>query len=126
MKKIIHPANAPAPLAPYNPGILVNNTLYASGQIAIDPTTGTLVLDNIEAETHQVMANILAILQAANMTFDNVVKCTIFLSDMGNYGRVNTIYGEYFQRTIAPARECVQVACLPRNVNIEISVIAVQ
>lgn len=125
MKKIIFTENAPAPIGPYNQAVLKGNTLYTSGQIAIHPSTGVLVLDSIEAETQQVMQNMKAVLEAAGMTFENVVKTTIFIMDMADFGKINTIYGTYFNEKTAPARETVQVACLPKNVNIEISMIAV-
>ncbi|MFD1602307.1 RidA family protein [Flavobacterium artemisiae] len=126
MKKIIFTEKAPAPIGPYNQAVLSGNTLYASGQIAINPASGELVTDNINDETKQVMENIAAILEAANMTFENVVKATIFIMDMNNFGAINAIYGSYFNEKTAPARETVQVACLPKNVNVEISIIAVQ
>ena len=126
MKKIIFTEKAPAPIGPYNQAVLSGNTLYASGQIAINPASGELVTDNINEETKQVMENIAAILEAANMTFENVVKATIFIMDMGNFAAINTVYGSYFNEKTAPARETVQVACLPKNVNVEISIIAVQ
>ncbi|WP_337966520.1 RidA family protein [uncultured Flavobacterium sp.] len=126
MKKIIFTEKAPAPIGPYNQAVLSGNTLYASGQIAINPASGELVTDNINDETKQVMGNIAAILEAANMTFENVVKATIFIMDMNNFAAINTIYGSYFNEKTAPARETVQVACLPKNVNVEISIIAVQ
>lgn len=124
MKKIIETANAPAPVGPYSQAIIHNGTLYASGQIAINPATGTLVTDNIEVETHQVMANIKAILDEAGLSFDDVIKCSIFVSDMENYSKINTVYATYFDEATAPARELVEVANLPKYVNIEISVIA--
>ncbi|RYJ41093.1 Endoribonuclease L-PSP [Flavobacterium anhuiense] len=126
MKKIIFTEKAPAPIGPYNQAVLSGNTLYASGQIAINPESGELITDNINDETTQVMKNIAAILEAANMTFENVVKSTIFIMDMNNFGAINTVYGSYFNEKTAPARETVQVACLPKNVNVEISIIAVQ
>ncbi|KRD12526.1 reactive intermediate/imine deaminase [Flavobacterium sp. Root901] len=126
MKKIIFTEKAPAPIGPYNQAVLSGNTLYASGQIAINPASGELVTDTINNETTQVMENIAAILEAANMTFENVVKATIFIMDMNNFGAINTVYGSYFNEKTAPARETVQVACLPKNVNVEISIIAVQ
>lgn len=126
MKKIIFTEKAPAPIGPYNQAVLSGNTLYASGQIAINPESGELITDNINNETHQVMQNIAAILEAAGMTFENVVKSTIFIMDMNNFGAINTVYGSYFNEKTAPARETVQVACLPKNVNVEISIIAVQ
>ena len=124
MKKIIITDSAPAPVGPYNQAIIHNNTLYASGQIAIDPATGNLVTENIEAETHQVMKNIKAILTEAGIGFEEVIKCSVFVSDMNNYGRINAVYAEYFNEDTAPARELVEVANLPKFVNIEISVIA--
>lgn len=126
MKKIIFTEKAPAPIGPYSQAVLSGNTLYASGQIAINPESGEIITDNINDETHQVMKNIAAILEAADMTFDNVVKATIFIMDMNNFGAINTVYGSYFSEETAPARETVQVACLPKNVNVEISIIAVQ
>ncbi len=125
-KKIIFTDKAPAPIGPYNQAVLINGTLYTSGQIASNPTTGELILDSIEVETEQVMQNLKALLEAADMTFDNVVKATIFIMNMGDFARINAVYGKYFKEEIAPARETVQVATLPKNVNIEISVIAVK
>jgi 2-iminobutanoate/2-iminopropanoate deaminase len=124
-KKIIFTEKAPAPIGPYNQAVLIGNTLYTSGQIALDPETMELVLDDIETETKQVMENMKAVLEAAGMTFDNVVKSTIFIMNMGDFARINTVYGSYFEEKTAPARETVQVACLPKNVNVEISMIAV-
>ncbi|MFC5683798.1 RidA family protein [Flavobacterium sp. MAHUQ-51] len=124
MKKIIFTEKAPAPIGPYNQAVLVGNMLYTSGQIAINPEDGTIVTSSIEAETKQVMENVKAILEAAGMTFENVVKSTIFIMNMNDFATINTIYGSYFNEKTAPARETVQVACLPKNVNIEISVIA--
>jgi 2-iminobutanoate/2-iminopropanoate deaminase len=126
MKKIIFTDKAPAPIGPYNQATLSGNTLYTSGQIAINPATGELVLDSIEVETKQVMENMKAVLEAAGMTFENVVKSTIFISNMNDFGNINAVYGSYFNEKTAPARETVQVACLPKNVNVEISMIAVQ
>lgn len=125
MKKIIFTEKAPAPIGPYNQAVLVGNTLYASGQIAINPATGELVTATIEAETEQVMQNMKAVLEAAGMTFENVVKSTIFIMDMNDFGNINTVYGSYFNEKTAPARETVQVAGLPKNVNVEISMIAI-
>ncbi|MEY4085350.1 MAG: hypothetical protein RL074_1137 [Bacteroidota bacterium] len=125
MKKIIFTEKAPAPIGPYNQAVVSGNTLYTSGQIAINPATGELVLDTIEIETKQVMENMKAVLEAAGMTFENVVKSTIFISNMNDFGTINSIYGAYFNEKTAPARETVQVACLPKNVNVEISMIAV-
>jgi 2-iminobutanoate/2-iminopropanoate deaminase len=126
MKKIIFTEKAPAPIGPYNQAVLVGNTLYTSGQIALDPTTMELVLDDIETETKQVMENMKAVLEAADMTFEHVVKTTIFIMNMGDFARINTVYGSYFDEATAPARETVQVACLPKNVNVEISMIAIR
>ena len=125
MKKIIYTDKAPAPIGPYNQAILTGNTLYTSGQIAINPLSGELVLDSIEAETIQVMENIKALLTHTNMTFENVVKTTIFIMNMSDFGKINTVYGKYFNIETAPARETIQVSGLPKGVNIEISVIAV-
>jgi 2-iminobutanoate/2-iminopropanoate deaminase len=125
MKKIIFTESAPAPIGPYNQAVLKGNTLYTSGQIAINPSTGELVTDTIEVETEQVMQNMKAVLHEAGMTFENVVKTTIFIMDMNDFGKINTIYGSYFNEKTAPARETVQVACLPKNVNVEISMIAI-
>lgn len=126
MKKIINTPNAPAPIGPYNQAILTGNTLYTSGQIAFDPKTNELVLDTIIAETKQVMENLKAVLTAADMTFENVIKASIFISDMNNFGQINEVYGTYFDAETAPARETVEVANLPKFVNVEISMIAVK
>ena len=126
MKAIINTPNAPAPIGPYNQAVLSGNTLYISGQIAFNVSTGELVLDNIKTETKQVMENLKAILNEAKMTFDNVVKTSIFISDMNNFGQINEVYGQYFSTESAPARETVQVARLPKDVNVEISMIAVK
>ena len=126
MKKIIFTDKAPAPIGPYNQAVLINDILYTSGQVALNPATMELVLENIEVETRQVMENIKAVLEEADMTFDNVVKTTIFIMNMGDFARINSVYGSYFDEATAPARETVQVACLPRNVNIEISMIAMK
>jgi 2-iminobutanoate/2-iminopropanoate deaminase len=125
MKKIIFTEDAPAPIGPYNQAILKGNTLYTSGQIAINPSTGELMISTIEIETRQVMQNMKSVLEAAGMTFENVVKTTIFIMNMDDFGVINTVYGSYFNEKTAPARETVQVACLPKNVNIEISMIAI-
>ena len=125
MKKIIFTENAPAPIGPYNQAVLTGNTLYTSGQIAINPATGELVTVTIEAETEQVMQNMRAVLEAAGMTFENVIKSTIFITDMNDFGKINTAYGSYFNEKTALARETVQVAGLPKNVNVEISMIAI-
>lgn len=126
MKKIIYTENAPAPIGPYNQAVLIGNTLYTSGQIALNPQTMELVLDDIETETKQVMENMKAVLAAAEMTFENVVKTSIFIMNMEDFSRINAVYGTYFNEATAPARETVQVACLPKNVSIEISMIAIK
>jgi 2-iminobutanoate/2-iminopropanoate deaminase len=126
MKKIIFTENAPAPIGPYNQAVLVGNTLYTSGQIALHPASGELVLKDIETETQQVMENMKAVLAAAEMDFSHVVKTTIFIMNMGDFARINAVYGRYFDEKMAPARETVQVACLPKNVNVEISMIAIK
>ena len=126
MKKIITTNKAPEPIGPYNQAVLAGNTLYTSGQIAFNPETGALVLDNIQAETRQVMENLKQVLLAADMTFENVIKTSIFISDMHNFSEINTVYGEYFNNETAPARETVEVANLPKFVNVEISAIAVK
>ena len=126
MKTIINSKNAPAPIGPYNQAILAGDTLYVSGQIALDPVTGTIVQDDIETETHQVLKNMGAILAESGMTFENVVKCSVFVMDMDMFSRINAVYGQYFKEDTAPARELVQVATLPKYVNIEISCIAVK
>ncbi|WP_179344851.1 RidA family protein [Winogradskyella ursingii] len=126
MKKIINTSKAPAPIGPYNQAVLIGNTLYTSGQIALNPVTMELVMDSIEVETHQVMKNLKAVLEEAGMTFENVFKTSIFISDMNNFSKINEVYGEYFDEKTAPARETVEVANLPKYVNVEISMIAVK
>lgn len=126
MKKAIESKQAPAPIGPYSQAVLAGNTLYVSGQIAIDPQTGELRTSSLEEEATQVMENLKAILAAADMDFSHVVKCTIFLSSMQDFQRINQIYGSYFEGMIPPARETVEVSCLPKNVNVEISCIAVK
>ena len=123
MSKIVQTKNAPAPIGPYSQAVWAGNMLFASGQIAINPETGKLVMDSLEEETHQVMKNIQALLEAAGLTFAHVVKTSIFLSDMNNFSTINGIYGSYFEGDF-PARETVEVAGLPKNVNVEISVTA--
>ena len=125
MKKVIKTTEAPSPIGPYNQAILVDKTLYASGQIALNPKTMELVNEDIQAETTQVMKNLSEVLKAAGMDFTNVVKATIYLADMGDFTLVNEVYGGYFNGDDAPARETVQVAQLPKNVRVEISVIAI-
>ncbi|MBL7816394.1 MAG: RidA family protein [Saprospiraceae bacterium] len=124
MKKIINTPNAPAPIGPYSQAVQTGNMLFVSGQIPIDPATGELVMESLEAETTQVMKNLQAVLTEAGTNFDNVVMTTIFLSDMGYFGTINGIYGSYFTANF-PARATVAVKTLPKNVNVEISVIAV-
>ncbi len=124
MKRVISTKNAPEAIGPYSQAILSNGTLYCSGQIAINPKTGNLVIDNITNETTQVMQNIAEVLKAANMNFKNVVKCSIFMKSMQDYAEINKTYAKYFDKK-PPAREAVEVSVLPKNVNVEISVIAV-
>ena len=125
MKKIIITDNAPKPIGPYNQAVIAGNYLFISGQIALNPQNGELVTDEISKETTQVMENLNAILSEASLTFENVVKTTIFLSDMNDFSSVNKIYGSYLNNSTAPARETVQVSKLPLGVNVEISMIAV-
>ncbi len=124
-KKVISTDKVPVAIGPYSQAILSGNTLYCSGQIAINPETGDLNTETITEETHQVMKNISEVLKAADMDFSNVVKCSIFLSDMNQYSEINQVYASYFSEN-PPAREAVQVSVLPKNVNVEISVIAVK
>ena len=124
-KQVISTDKAPAAIGPYSQAILVGNTLYCSGQIAIHPETGDLYTETITEETHQVMKNISEVLKAADMDFSNVVKCSIFMSDMNQYSEINQVYASYFTEN-PPAREAVQVSVLPKNVNVEISVIAIK
>lgn len=123
MKKIINSDKAPAPIGPYSQAVKSGNTLYVSGQIPIDQSIGNLKEGSIEEETDQVMKNIGYILEEAGLTFENVLKCSIFVSDMGNFARINEIYGKYFTVN-PPARETVEVSGLPKGVNVEISCIA--
>jgi 2-iminobutanoate/2-iminopropanoate deaminase len=124
MKKIIQTENAPAPIGPYNQAVLFGNILFVSGQIAIDPATGNLITDNIEDEAHQVLKNVGAILEEAGLNYSDVLKASVFVKDMGLFGRINAIYTQYFGEENAPARELVEVSALPKYVNLEISVIA--
>ena len=126
MKQFIKTEHAPAPIGPYNQAVLVNDTLYVSGQIGLNPVSMKLVEGGVVAETEQVMLNLKAVLDAANMSFDNVIKSTIFVADMHDFGKVNEVYGRYFEESTAPARECVEASNLPKFVNVEISVIAVK
>jgi 2-iminobutanoate/2-iminopropanoate deaminase len=123
-KKIINSAKAPSPIGPYSQAVLAGNTLYVSGQIAIDATTGSLVTDDIVRETNQVMQNLKHILAEAGAGFSNIVKCTIFVKDLNNFSKINETYGSYFDHQ-PPARETVEVSRLPKDVNVEISCIAV-
>ncbi len=123
-KKIIATKNAPSAIGPYSQAVLANGTLYCSGQIAIDPNTGELVMQDITAETTQIMRNIEAVLTAADMSFNHVVKCSIFMSSMDHYQEVNEVFAKWFGEN-PPAREAVAVKTLPKEVNVEISVIAV-
>ncbi|WP_439880902.1 RidA family protein [Pontibacter sp. MBLB2868] len=120
---IINSSKAPAPIGPYSQATLANGTLYVSGQIALDADSGNLVNDSIENETHKVMQNLQAILSEAGMDFSNVLKCTIFVKDLNNFGKINETYGSYFTSN-PPARETVEVSRLPKDVNVEISCIA--
>ncbi|SIT89549.1 RidA family protein [Pontibacter indicus] len=120
---IINSAKAPAAIGPYSQATFHNGILYVSGQIPLDPQSGELVSGTIEEETHQVMKNLFAILQEAGMGFDNVLKCSIFVKDLGNFGKINEVYGSYFTAN-PPARETVEVSRLPKDVNVEISCIA--
>jgi 2-iminobutanoate/2-iminopropanoate deaminase len=129
-KKIIHTADAPAPIGPYNQAVLAGGTLYISGQICIDPQNGELRKKDVQEETHRVMQNLKAILQAAGMNFSHVIKTTIFITDMNRFAEINEVYGKYFESDLPagkaefPARETVQVSALPKFVNVEISMIA--
>lgn len=124
MKRIINTINAPSPVGPYNQSVWAGEFLFISGQIAIDPATKELVNENIQDETKQVMKNLKAILDEAQLDFSDVVKCSVFVSDMHQYAQINEVYTEYFDEETAPARELVEVANLPKFVNIEISAIA--
>jgi 2-iminobutanoate/2-iminopropanoate deaminase len=126
MKKIITTLNAPAPIGPYNQAVFVNDTLYLSGQIGLNPLTMELVEGGVKREAEQVMVNLKSVLDAAEMNFDQVVKSSIFLSDMAHFGQVNEVYGSYFNNETAPARETIAVKSLPKNVRVEISMIAIK
>jgi 2-iminobutanoate/2-iminopropanoate deaminase len=125
MKEIIFSKESPAPIGPYSQAVKAGNTLYLSGQIALDPATGELINENITEETHAVMKNLEAVLRAAGYGFGNVVKCSIFIKNMDQFATINEAYGQYF-KTNPPARETVEVSRLPKNVNVEISCIAVK
>lgn len=124
MKTIINTSKAPAPIGPYNQAVMKGNMLFTSGQIAIDPATGELKTDDIVSETTLVMENMKAVLSEAGMTFEHVLKTSIFISDMNNFAKINEVYASYFDEKTAPARETVEVANLPKFVNVEISMIA--
>ena len=124
MKKIIQTSHAPAPIGPYNQAVLAGNTLYISGQIPMDPETNKLISGSIQDETHQVMKNLKAVLNEAGLSFDHVIKASIFVKDMDQFAEINEAYGSYFNSDDAPARETVEVANLPKYVNVEISMIA--
>lgn len=124
MKKIIETTNAPAPIGPYSQAVKFNDTLYTSGQIGINPESGNLILENINLETQQVMNNLGAVLKEAGMNFEHVLKATIYIKNMDDFQEINKVYGSYFNEASAPARETVQVARLPRDVNVEISLLA--
>ncbi|HSP11220.1 MAG TPA: RidA family protein [Salegentibacter sp.] len=126
MKKIIKTKNAPAPIGPYNQAVMSGNMLFISGQIAINPATGELEISELKRETTLVMENLKAILTEAGLGFENVIKTSIFISDMNNFAQINEVYGKYFDAETAPARETVEVANLPKFVNVEISAIAVK
>ncbi len=126
MKKIINTKSAPAPIGPYNQAVLSENTLYISGQIPMDSITGEMISGDIKKETAQCMQNVKVILEEAGMSFENVVKSSIFLKDMHQFSEVNEVYGSFFETETAPARETVEVANLPKFVNVEISMIAVK
>jgi 2-iminobutanoate/2-iminopropanoate deaminase len=126
MKQLVNTPSAPLPIGPYNQAVALNGLIFVSGQIAIHPATSELVLDSVEAETHQVLQNLNAILEAAGSSLEKVLKATVFVKDINQFSRINSVYGEYFKPEFAPARELVQVSELPKFVNIEISVIAYQ
>ena len=125
MNKIITSSKAPAPIGPYNQAVLAGDTLYISGQIALNPETGELMMDSIEEETKWVMKHLGSILEEAGMDYSNLVKCSIFVTDMDNFSAINEVYGTFFQKN-PPARETVEICRLPKNVNVEISGIAVK
>ena len=124
MKKIIKTEKAPPPVGPYSQAVMIDNTLYVSGQVGFNINSSELIITNIEDETDQVMKNIKAILNHVNFNFENVIKSTIFITDMNNFSKVNKVYGKYFDEKSAPARETVEVSALPIGARIEISVIA--
>jgi 2-iminobutanoate/2-iminopropanoate deaminase len=123
-KSVVISNQAPAPIGPYNQAVWYGDLLFVSGQIALDPDTGALILDSIEVETERVLKNLEGIVHAAGLTFEHVLKCSVFVTDMNDFSKINSIYGKYFKEETAPARELVQVAALPRFVHVEISLIA--
>jgi 2-iminobutanoate/2-iminopropanoate deaminase len=123
-KEIIKTENAPAPIGPYNQAVKTESTLYVSGQIAINPVTGEMAMDSIQEETEMVMENLKAVVEAAGLKMENIVKTSIFISDMNNFAQINEVYGSYFEKDF-PARETVEVSVLPKQVNVEISCVAV-
>jgi 2-iminobutanoate/2-iminopropanoate deaminase len=124
MKKIVNTTLAPAPIGPYSQAVIAGNILYTSGQIAINPQSGLLEIEDIKSETNLVMKNLAAVLEAAGTDFSSIIKCTIFIKDMNQFADINSVYGSYFNEDAAPARETVEVARLPKDVNVEISAIA--
>jgi 2-iminobutanoate/2-iminopropanoate deaminase len=124
MKRVIKSANAPAPIGPYSQAVLIENTLYISGQIALDANTGELEMESIQKETKKVMDNLGAVLNEVGADYSNIVKCSIFVSDMNNFAAINDVYAHYFTSDF-PARETVEVSRLPKDVNVEISAIAI-
>ncbi len=124
MRQVINTDQAPSPVGPYNQSIAANGTLYVSGQVAIDPQSGEMLQESIEVETKQVMQNVGAVLKAAGLSYDNIVMCSVFVTDMNNYAKINAVYAEYFDSETAPARALVEVSRLPKDANVEISVIA--
>ena len=124
MRQVINTDQAPAPVGPYNQSIAAGGMLYVSGQIALDPSTGNMLQDDIETETRQVMHNVGAVLHAAGIGYEHIVMCTVFVSDMNDYGRINGVYAQFFDEATAPARALVEVARLPKDANVEISVVA--
>ncbi|MDC1108441.1 Rid family detoxifying hydrolase [Flavobacteriaceae bacterium] len=125
MKKIYNTSNAPSPLGPYNQAVMAGNMFFTSGQIAINSKSGELVINNVKDETKQVMENLKAVLNTANLDFTNVVKTSIFITSMNDFNDINDVYGSYFEKGQEPARETVEVAKLPAGVNVEISMIAI-
>jgi len=124
MKEIVYTKNAPDPVGPYSQAILTNNTLFISGQVALDPNNGDMINSSIEEETLQVMNNLKAILNEVGFDFSNVIKSTIYLSDMNNFSKVNEIYGSFFNKDYVPSRVTVEVSRLPKDANVEIDMIA--